>query len=228
MADKATDATETTEADEADVANKPGNAKEAKADEANKAKADEADTKANEAVEAIVTKEIDANVIDKIVAADDAIVINEVIAVDKAILIDNAANKAIVANKANEANKAIVANEADASDNEVAGVLDNQLGLNFVDDGLGNTVDQFDKLVVVKANKQNNQQRRDAAKGRYANAKEVRGNVVAKDRGVSEEANRLHMLPFSLTKYSAIFAEVNVGGKRLGQSRCLYSSVDSR
>ncbi len=47
-----------------------------------------------------------------------------------------------------------------------------------------------------------------AAKGRYAEAKEVRGNVMAKGRGVSEEANRLQMLPFSLTKYSAIFAEV--------------------
>ncbi len=73
---------------------------------------------------------------------------------------------------------------------------------------MGDTVDQFDKLVVVKANKRNNQQHRDAAKGRYAKAKEVRGNVVAKDRGVSEEANRLLMLPFSLTKYWETFAEV--------------------
>ncbi len=47
-----------------------------------------------------------------------------------------------------------------------------------------------------------------AAKGRYAEAKEVRGIVVVKGRGVSEEANRLHMLPFSLTKYSAIFVKV--------------------
>ncbi len=44
-----------------------------------------------------------------------------------------------------------------------------------------------------------------AAKGRYAEAKEVRGNVVAEGCGVSEEANRLRMLPFSLTKYSEAF-----------------------
>ena len=124
---------------------------------------------------------------------------------------------AIVANEANEANKAIVANKASDSDNEVAGVLDNHLGLNFMDNGLGGRVDEFDKLVVVEA-----KQRRDAAKGfdeaegqvvaefqvaakgRYAEAKEVRGNVVAKGHGVSEEANRLCTLPFSLTKYSAI------------------------
>ncbi len=77
-----------------------------------------------------------------------------------------------------------------------------------MDDGLGNMVDEFDKLVVDEANERNNQQRWDAAKGRYAKAKEVRGNVAAKCRGVSEEANRLWMLLFSLTKYSAIFAEV--------------------
>ena len=47
-----------------------------------------------------------------------------------------------------------------------------------------------------------------AAEGKYAKAKEVGGNVVAKSRGVSEEANRLRMLPFSLTKYSAIFVKV--------------------
>ena len=77
-----------------------------------------------------------------------------------------------------------------------------------MDDSLGDKVDQFNKLVVVEANKQNNQQRQDAAKGRDAEAKEVRVNVVAKDRGVSEEANRLCMLSFSLTKYSTTFAEV--------------------
>ena len=58
------------------MADKPGDADVAKANEAN-----------NE--EVIVTKEIKANVIDKIVAADEAIVIEEVIiVVDKAILID--------------------------------------------------------------------------------------------------------------------------------------------
>ena len=70
MADEATDATETTEADKADVANKPGDADEAKADEANEAEANEAD-----AEEAIVTKEIEAYVIDAAnyaIVADDA------------------------------------------------------------------------------------------------------------------------------------------------------------
>ena len=65
---------------------------EAKADEANKA--DEADAEANDTVEAIVTKEIEANVIDEIVAANEAIVIDKVIVVDEAIL-DNAANEAM-------------------------------------------------------------------------------------------------------------------------------------
>ena len=70
MANEATDATETTEADKADVANKPGDADEAKADEANEAEANEAD-----AQEAIVTKEIEAYVIDAAnyaIVADDA------------------------------------------------------------------------------------------------------------------------------------------------------------
>ena len=70
MVDEATDATETIEADEADVADKPVDADKAKADEANEAKADEADAK-----EAIVTKEIKANVIDAAnyaIVADDA------------------------------------------------------------------------------------------------------------------------------------------------------------
>ena len=66
-------------------------------------------------------------------------------------MIDNVANMAIVANEANEANKAIVANKASDSDNEVAGVLGNHLGLSFVDSGLGDRVDEFDKLVVVEA-----------------------------------------------------------------------------
>ncbi len=48
-------------------------------------KANEADAKADDAVEAIVTKEIEANVIDEIVAADEAIVIDEVSAVDATI-----------------------------------------------------------------------------------------------------------------------------------------------
>ena len=85
---------------------------EAKVDEANEA--DEADAKANDAVEAIVTEEIEANVIDGIVAADDAIVIDEVIAVDKAIL-DDAANEVIVVDAANEANEAFVADDADGA-----------------------------------------------------------------------------------------------------------------
>jgi hypothetical protein len=51
----------------------------------------EADVKAG----AIVTKEIEANMINEIIAADEAIVINEVFAVNEAIL-DDAANEAIV------------------------------------------------------------------------------------------------------------------------------------
>ena len=39
------------------------------------------------------------------------------------------------------------------------------MGLNFLDDSLGDMVDEFDKLVVVKADKRNNQQRQDEAKG---------------------------------------------------------------
>jgi hypothetical protein len=108
------------------VADKPDNADKAKANEANKAGADRADAQVDEAVEAIVTKEIESNVIDKIVAADEAIVIGEVIAVDEAILIDKviAVDEAILDDAANEA---IVANEANDSDNEADGVLDNQL-----------------------------------------------------------------------------------------------------
>ena len=70
MSDEAADATETTEVDEADVADKPGDADKAKADEANEAEANEAD-----AEEAIVTKKIEANVIDAAnyaIVADDA------------------------------------------------------------------------------------------------------------------------------------------------------------
>jgi hypothetical protein len=108
------------------VADKPGDADEAKANEANKAEAYEADAEVNEAVEAIVTKEIESNVIDEIVAADEAIVIDEVIAVNEAILIGKviAVDEAILDDAANEA---IVANEADDSDDEADGVLDNQL-----------------------------------------------------------------------------------------------------
>ncbi len=64
-----------------------------------------------------MTKEIEANVIDEIVAADDVIVINEVIAVDKAIL-DDAANEAIeaiVVDATSEANEAFVADDADGA-----------------------------------------------------------------------------------------------------------------
>ena len=100
-------------ANKADVTGKPAEAEEAEADEANKAEAYEADAEANETGGAIVADEIKANVIDKIVAADEAILIDEVIAVNEAIL-DDATNDAIVANEANEANEAIV-------------VLDNQL-----------------------------------------------------------------------------------------------------
>ena len=85
---------------------------EAKADEANEV--DEADAKANDSVEAIVTEEIEANVIDEIIAADEAIVIDEVIAVDEAIL-DDAANEAIVVDAANEANEAFVVDNANGA-----------------------------------------------------------------------------------------------------------------
>jgi hypothetical protein len=86
------------------VAGKPAEADEAEADEANKSEANEADAEANETGGAIVADEIKANVIDKIVAANEAILIDEVIAVDEAILDD-------------------ATNEAD----EAIGVLDNQL-----------------------------------------------------------------------------------------------------
>ena len=74
-----------------------------KADEANEA--DEADAKTNETGRTIVAEKIKANVIYKIVAADEAIVIDKVIAVDEAILIGNVivVNKAILDNAANEA-----------------------------------------------------------------------------------------------------------------------------
>ena len=74
------------EADEADDAIVADEADAVEADEddnANEAdlanEADEADTEADDAIESIVTKEIKANVITEIVAADEAIVINEVI-----------------------------------------------------------------------------------------------------------------------------------------------------
>ena len=73
---------------------------EAKADEANKD--NEADTKANDAVEAIVTGEIKANMIDKIVVADKAI-------------LDNAANEAIAVDVADKANEVFVADNADGA-----------------------------------------------------------------------------------------------------------------
>jgi hypothetical protein len=85
---------------------------EAKADEANQA--DEADAEVTDAVEVIVTKEIEANVINEIVAAEQVIVIDEVFAVDETIL-DDAANKAIVVDAANEANEAFVADDADGA-----------------------------------------------------------------------------------------------------------------
>ena len=108
------------------MTNMPGDADEAKANEANEAEANEADAEVDEAVDAIVTKEIESNVIDEIIAADEAIVIDEVIAVDEAILIDEviAVHEAILDNVAN---KAIVANKADDTDDEADGVLDNQL-----------------------------------------------------------------------------------------------------
>jgi hypothetical protein len=107
--------------------------------------ANEADAEADEAVEAIVTKEIEANAIDEIVADNEAIVINEA---DDSYneangVLDNqlaelekldAANEAIVSNEAGEAdavdksgkailidaaNKAIVANKANESDEAI-------------------------------------------------------------------------------------------------------------
>ena len=116
-------------ANEAEVTNKPAEADEAEAYEANNAKANEADM-------ANVSNEFEANVIGKIIAADEANVIDKVVAVNEAnVAVDEAndtikandSNNAIVANKANEANEAIVASEADDSDNEADGVLDNQL-----------------------------------------------------------------------------------------------------
>ena len=80
-ADKDDDANEVGLANEADVeaiSTDDAVLDEAKADEANEA--DKADTEANDAIEAIVTEEIEVNVIDEIVAADEAIVIDEVIA----------------------------------------------------------------------------------------------------------------------------------------------------
>ena len=103
MADKPTDADEA-EAYKANDAK--ANEADAEADEANEAEANEADTEADDAVEAIVTEEIEATVINKIVAADEAIVID-----DEAIL-DDAANKAIVVDAANYA---IVADAADGA-----------------------------------------------------------------------------------------------------------------
>jgi len=77
--DEANDAT----ADEADVAGKPAKAEEAEAKKANKTKAEEANAEAYVADEAIVANEIEANVIGKIIAADEAIVIYHAIAVDE-------------------------------------------------------------------------------------------------------------------------------------------------
>ncbi len=77
------------EADEAIVADEADAIEADEDDDANEAdlanEANEADAEADNAVEAIVTEEIEANVIDKIVAADKAIVIYEVIAVDATI-----------------------------------------------------------------------------------------------------------------------------------------------
>ena len=79
-------------ADKAEVADKPAKADEAESYEANDAKADEADNKVDEADKAIVSDEIKASVIGKIVAANEAIVIDEVIAVNEA----DESNKAVV------------------------------------------------------------------------------------------------------------------------------------
>ena len=72
---EANEANEAIEADEDDDANK--------ADLANEA--DEAEAEADNAVEAIATEEIEANVIDEIVAAVETIMIGEVIVVDATI-----------------------------------------------------------------------------------------------------------------------------------------------
>ena len=98
-------ATEANWAIEADVAGEPTETDKAEANKANEAKANEADAKANETGGAIVADEIKANVIDKIVAADEAIVFDEVIADDKAILIDKliASDMAIEADATNKA-----------------------------------------------------------------------------------------------------------------------------
>ena len=78
-------------ADKAEVTDKPTNADEAEAYKANNAEADEADAKEDEANKAIVSDEIEANVIGKIVAADTAIVIGKVVAVNKAnVAVDEA------------------------------------------------------------------------------------------------------------------------------------------
>ena len=102
MADEATDYTEANWASKTDVAGKPTKADEAEADKANEAEAGKADAKANETGGAIVADSIKANVINKIVAADEAI-------------LDDAANEAIISNdavKSYAANKADLAHEA--------------------------------------------------------------------------------------------------------------------
>ena len=55
------------------------------------------------------------------------------------------------------------------------------MGLNFEDDGLGDSVDEFNELVVVKADKQKHQQRRDEAEGldEAEDLDEPEGQVVA-------------------------------------------------
>jgi hypothetical protein len=207
LADKAADATETTEADQADVADKPGDADEAKADEANKAEADEADAEADEAVEAIVTKEIEANAIDEIVADDKAIVIN------KADDSYNEANEVLdnqlaELEKLDAANEAIVSNEAgeaDAVDKSNEAIL----------------IDAANKAIVAnKANESNEAILIDEAN------KANKASVVNKV-GVTNKAIELPLdggnvviyfiviyfsfgllILYSLTKYSAIFAEV--------------------
>ena len=218
---KANDAT----ADEADVANKPAEAVEAEAYEANDAKADEAD-------EAIVANAIEANVIDKIAAADEVIMIDKIIAVDEAILIDeviavdeaildNSANEAIVANEANDSDDSDAANDADSAD-EAADAAETTKAneAKWTDEADTAKVDKADDAGAVEAS--------------VANEAHVTDEAVASDVGIEAdsadeaadaaeitEADKADVanyaivaddvdgaVLYSLTKYSAIFAEV--------------------
>jgi len=129
---------------------------------------------------------------DDAVLAYEADVINKIVAVNEAILID-AANKAIVANEANEADKAIVANEADDSD----------------DDADRANVGAADKAIVIDENIETNK----------ASVADKNGTTNKADKFSLDGSSVIIyfiviyfsfelLILYSLTKYSAIFAEV--------------------